>query len=102
MAKICVIGRCEDVLCYMAAGLEIREADNMTSAAESVDAALHEDCAAIFLSEEFASLAQTHEAEYSSFPTAVMPLPGGVDDIGTALLKKYVERAVGSDIVFSD
>lgn len=101
MAKIAVIGRSEDILCYMSAGFEMYTVADTSEAEDALARATSDGCAVVFLSPEFSHLASEHEAEYSErFLPALVPLPSYAHDVGTNLLKRYVERAVGSDIVF--
>lgn len=105
MAKIAVVGRREDALCYLAAGFAVYEASNDDEGLISVRNADSDGCAVVFLTPEFSHLALKLEDEYSEKLTpAVIPLPADVDGVntGSALLKKYVERAVGADIIFRE
>ncbi|MBQ8523840.1 MAG: V-type ATP synthase subunit F [Clostridia bacterium] len=105
MAKIAVVGRHEDVLCYLAAGFAVYEAANDSEGISRVRDAEVDGCAVIFLTPELSHLALSLEDEFAEKLTpAVIPLPadiGGVNT-GSGLLKKYVERAVGADIIFRD
>ena len=103
MAKVAVIGRSEEILCYMAAGFEMYTASDDTEAESALQKAADDGCAVVFLGPEFSHIAEEHEAEYSErLLPALVPLPSKEHDTGTSLLKRYVERAVGSDIVFGD
>lgn len=105
MAKIAVVGRREDVLCYLAAGFAVYEASGDDESVAAVRKADSDGCAVIFLTPEFSHLALVLEDEFAEKLTpAVIPLPADVDGVntGTGLLKKYVERAVGADIIFRE
>jgi len=105
MAKIAVVGRREDAICYLAAGFAVYEASGDEESLEAVRHADADGCAVIFLTPEISHLAITLEDEYAEKLTpAVIPLPADINGVntGSGLLKKYVERAVGADIIFRE
>ena len=105
MAKSAVVGRREDVLCYLAAGFAVYEASGDDESVAAVRKADSDGCAVIFLTPEISHLALVLEDEFAEKLTpAVIPLHADVDGVntGTGLLKKYVERAVGADIIFRE
>lgn len=102
MSKVGIVGRREEALCFLAAGFSVYEAHDYASASISLATAEEDDCSIIFLTPEFSQLAVDTEEHFSKKLTpAVVTLPNG-DSSGTALLKKYVERAVGADIIFRE
>lgn len=111
MAEIAVIGKREEALCYLAAGFTVYEAGDTESARNALRQSALDGCAAVFLTSEYSFIALEDEFSLSEALTpAIIPLPAAsgdnksaeVRDVGTSLLKKYVERAVGADIIFRD
>ncbi len=103
MYKIGVIGKREKILCFMASGFSIYNARDASSAASALKNAKNDDCAIIYISPETAELIPNEIAKYSGHMTpAIIPLPSAGGGLGTAQLKKAVERAVGADIIFKD
>ena len=61
------------------------------------------ECAILFLSPVYADALSAEIAVYDGMVTpAILPLPEADGGIGMRNLKKYVERAVGADILFKD
>ena len=106
MSQVAVIGRREEAMCFLAAGYAVYEASAHGEALKALEQADKDGCEIIFLTPEFSAIAEETEELYGERITpAVIPLPTGGSDmstIGMSLLKKYVERAVGADIIFRD
>lgn len=105
MAKIAVVGRRENVLCYLAAGFAVYPAENADDARTMLDRAASEGAQIVFVSTEYADALKEDIAEYAFLPTpAVTLLPKKCEgmDPGSILMKRAVERAVGADIIYRD
>ncbi len=103
MAKVAVVGKRDESMCFMAAGFSVYDADTEEEVVRQVKSAADDGCAVIYLVGEFTYLAKQLGEEYAeSITPAVVPLPSSDDKTGVRILKGYVEKAVGSDIVFRD
>lgn len=103
MPQIGVIGKREKILCFLAAGFHIYEAETSQASVEAVKKAENDGCAVIFISNDFKDIIPELIDMYNEKITpAVIPLPEGENEIGSELLSSFVERAVGSDILFEN
>ena len=101
MHKIGVVGSRGEVLCFMAAGFSVYEAENAERAAVMLRHAADDGCAVIFITDEYASeLSELIEKYASAASPAVSILPRSGSNAGEKMLSKAVTRAVGSDIIF--
>lgn len=101
MSKIGVVGSRSAVLCYMAAGFEVYEAETAETAAAALKKAAADGCAVIFITAELAGELSDEISRYSYSSTpAVTVLPKSGDSTGVRMLSRAVTRAVGSDIIF--
>jgi V/A-type H+-transporting ATPase subunit F len=101
MSKIGVVGSRSAVLCFMAAGFSVYEAETTESAAAALKKAADDGCAVIFVTSELAEELSDEIRRYSNSVTpAVTVLPKAGDSTGVKMLSEAVTRAVGSDIIF--
>ena len=106
MYKIGIIGERSSVLCFMALGFTVCEADTPAAAAPL----LHElagtgEYAAIFITEALAAALVDDIARYKDAPLpAITVIPGAVGSAGygMAAVRDAVIRAVGADILFKN
>ena len=102
MYKIGVVGSRASVLCFLAAGFSVYEAESTDEAAVKLRNAADDGCAVIFISPDYAAALTDEMTKYSSkLIPAVIPLPQQGSDYGTEQLKSAVIRAVGADIIFN-
>lgn len=107
MAKnIAVIGDEESIKGFSAIGLDIYPCDNNENAAQLLRKLADSDTyAIIFLTEEIFDLSEKERSRYEDRLTpAILPIPGVKENsgIGMKRLSAFVEKAVGSDIIFND
>lgn len=107
MAKgIAVIGDSESIKGFCAIGLDIYPCDDPSSAAALLRKIADSDSyAVIYLTEELYNLVEKERSRYEERLTpAVIPIPGvkGNSEAGKKRLSSFVERAVGSDIIFNN
>lgn len=107
MAKnIAVIGDSESIKGFSAIGLDIFPCDSSVEASHLFRRIADSDnYAIIFLTEEIFKLTEKERSRYEEKLTpAVVPIPGvkGNSAVGTKRLSSFVEKAVGSDIIFND
>ena len=107
MAKnIAVIGDAETVKGFSAIGLDIFPCDDSEQAAHLLrNIADGDSYAIIYLTEEVYNSVEKDRARYEERLTpAIIPIPGvrGSLATGRQRLSSFVEKAVGSDIIFND
>lgn len=107
MAKgIAVIGDSESIKGFCAIGLDIFPCDDLSSASALLRKIADSDrYAVIYLTEEIYGSAEKELSRYEERLTpAVIPIPGvkGNSGAGRKRLSSFVERAVGSDIIFNN
>ena len=103
MYKIAVLGDKDSVYGFAALGLDVYYADN-ADAGTSIfkELASSERYAVIYITEYLASLVTSEIDKYRFKPTpSIILIPGTKGNTGEGLsaVKKYVEKAVGSDIL---
>lgn len=104
MYKIAVLGDYDSIYGFASLGLDTFPVDEPAEAAKTLRNLSDGQYAVIYITE---SLANVLEKEVDKYQTAllpaIIPIPGvyGNTGIGIANVKKFVERAVGSDIIFN-
>ncbi len=101
MYKIGVIGDSDSILGFASAGLLVFPTEDATEAGKLLKK-LAEDYAVIFITEKLASALDAEIERYGSQPLpAIIPIPGitGNTGIGMKSVSRFVEQAVGSDIL---
>lgn len=105
MAKIAVMGDYDSIYGFAALGLAIFPADDPAEARKTLRRLAENDYGVIYVTEELAAdpefAAEIHRYEEQLAP-AVILIPGVKRNTGNGVagVKKSVERAVGSDILF--
>ncbi len=105
MYKVAVIGDRDSIYGFAALGLNVFFADNPQQGAELFKKITNEDYAVIYITEQLASHLSEEIEKFSYKPTpAIILIPGVKGNTGEGIraVKKSVEKAVGSDIVFND
>jgi V/A-type H+-transporting ATPase subunit F len=103
MYKLAVLGDHDSVYGFAAAGLDVYFAENDPHAARALRELAEGGYAAIYMTEGlYAYLDKEIEVYRQKTLPAIIPIPGasGSTGLGIARVKKSVERAVGSDILF--
>lgn len=98
-----VVGDRDSIYCYAALGLDVFPHDDAASAAKTIQRLAGQRYAVIFITEQLASRLSDLISSYSDdMIPAIIPIPGITGNTGCGLdaVKKSVERAVGSDIIF--
>jgi len=103
--KIAAVGDKDSILAFKAVGADVFSAVTPAAADEALKKLAKEQYSVIFITEELAAAVPATLSVLKSRPyPAVVPIPaGGAASIGFAResLKKDVERAIGTDIVFN-
>lgn len=105
MYKVAVIGDRDSIYGFAAIGLDTFPVKEPQEAAKLIKELIEEKYAVIYITE---SLQYVLEPEIDKYVTeklpAIIPIPGvsGNTGIGMRNVKKSVERAVGSDIIFNN
>lgn len=104
--KIAIIGDSESIKGFAAIGFEIIECENPEKANHILRSTVEADVySIIYMTEEMflACEKERKKHEEKTLP-AIIPVPGlrGNTGIGTGRLSDFVEKAVGSDIIFNN
>ena len=105
MYKIAVMGDRDSIYGFAALGLDTFPIGDAEDAGKKLIKLAEADYAVIYITE---ALAATLESEIDHYKSKLLPaiilIPGvsGNTGMGMKLVKKSVEQAVGSDIIFND
>lgn len=102
MYKIAVLGDRDSVLGFKALGLDVYPAETVEEAKAILHRLASEDCAIVYLTEQFGVQMEEEIARYKDeMKPAIILIPGkdGSLGIGMANVTRAVERAVGADIL---
>ena len=103
MYKIAVMGDRDSIYGFASVGLDIFPVDDVTLAHRQLRQLAENDYAIIYMTEALCAQLEKELDAYRDAPLpAIIPIPGvaGNTGMGIALVKKSVEKAVGSDIIF--
>lgn len=102
MYKIAAIGDRESVSGFACIGLEVHFASDAGTAAKLLKKMAQEEYAVIYITEKLASLIPQEIEKYREAVTpAIIPIPGVSGNTGEGMknVSRFVEKAVGSDII---
>lgn len=105
MYKIAVLGDRDSIYGYAALGLDIYPVTNMEDAGRILKKLADDRYAVIYLTEALqAGLVTMIDRYRTDKLPAIIPIPGVSGNTGMGMLnvKKSVEQAVGSDIIFNN
>lgn len=105
MYKIAVVGDRDSIYGFAALGLDIYPVNDREEAVKTLKSLAQGTYAVIYMTEAIVALLGNEVTAYSeSRIPAIIPIPGvsGNTGAGIANVKKMVEKAVGSDIIFND
>jgi V/A-type H+-transporting ATPase subunit F len=103
MYKIAVMGDRDSIYGFASVGLDIFPESEPSSAGKLIKTLTESGYAIIYMTEALYSVLEKELAAYKELPLpAIIPIPGvsGNTGIGISQIKKSVEKAVGSDILF--
>lgn len=102
MYKIGVIGDKNSIQGFLALGMDIFPSYKENEIRDNLHDCVKKGYAVIYITEQALSLVADEAEKYNDVPIpAIIPIPGsgGSLGIGKSNVKKFVERAVGSDIL---
>lgn len=105
MYKIAVMGDYDSIYGFGAVGLDTFPVSDEREAEKRLHDIVSANYAVIYITENWAAkLSDTIEKYRGQMLPAIIPIPGisGNTGAGVESVKKFVETAVGSDILFSD
>lgn len=105
MYKVAVLGDRDSIYGYAALGLDTYPVTDTEEAAKMLKNLAEGQYAVIYITESLQALLETEIDSYVTAPLpAIIPIPGvsGNTGMGMRSVKKSVERAVGSDIIFNN
>lgn len=105
MYRVAVIGDRDSVYGFSSLGLDVFFAENAREALPLFKEIVNGEYAVIYITERLADGLSDEIDKFSFLPTpAIILIPGlkGNTGQGMANVKKTVEKAVGSDIIFND
>lgn len=105
MYRIAAIGDRDSVYGFGVLGIDVVAVDYGENADEKFKKLANGEYAIIYITESLAKELEAEIEKYAEKPLpAIIPIPGvrGNNGVGIANVKKYVEKAVGSDIIFND
>ncbi|MDL2219117.1 V-type ATP synthase subunit F [Ruminococcaceae bacterium OttesenSCG-928-O06] len=103
MYKIAVMGDRDSIYGFSSVGLDIYPVDDPSLALRTVRNLTEGGYAIIYMTESLFSRMEQDLNEFNEQPLpAIIPIPGvtGNTGLGISRVKKSVEKAVGSDIIF--
>ncbi len=104
MYKIAVMGDRDSIYGFAALGLDVFPAQDIAEAAKKLRHLAEDNYAVVYITEALAAELETDIDRYrlQKLP-AIIPIPGITGNTGMGILnvKKSVEQAVGSDIIFN-
>jgi V/A-type H+-transporting ATPase subunit F len=105
MYKVAVLGDRDSIYGFAALGLETYPVDDREEAAKVLKTLANGQYAVIYITEALQAELETEVDQYvTDYLPAIIPIPGVSGNTGKGMrnVKKSVERAVGSDIIFNN
>jgi V/A-type H+-transporting ATPase subunit F len=105
MYKIAVLGDRDSIYGFAALGLDTYSVTDREEAAKTLKTLSEGQYAVIYITESLQAELETEIDRYvSEYLPAIIPIPGISGNTGRGMrnVKKSVERAVGSDIIFNN
>lgn len=105
MYKIGVLGDYDSICAFAALGLDTVSVESTKEAEDSLKNMASGDYGIIYVTEQYFKELESVIAGYRENVTpAILPIPtaSGFLEVGKERMKKFVEQAVGSDIIYND
>ena len=105
MYRIAVLGDRDSIYGFAALGLDVFPVNDSTEGGKTLRTLCDGNYAVIYITEALAAELEAEIEHFKSLPLpAIIPIPGvtGNTGMGIKMVKKSVEQAVGSDIIFNN
>ncbi len=105
MYKVAVIGDRDSIYGFAALGIDTYPVEEKEEAAKTLKTLAEGQYGVIYITESLQALLEEEIDRYiTSYLPAIIPIPGVFGNTGKGMqyVKKSVERAVGSDIIFNN
>lgn len=105
MYRIAVIGDRDSIYGFAALGLDVFPISDSAEGSRTLKSLAESEYAVIYITEALAAELERELDHFRQLPLpAIIPIPGiiGNNGMGIKMVKKSVEQAVGSDIIFND
>ncbi len=105
MYKIAVMGYYDSIYGFAALGLDTISLSELEEAEKKLEELAQSGYAVIYITEDwYDKLGHIIERYKEQMLPAIIPIPGVADNTGNGVrdVKKFVEQAVGADILFND
>lgn len=105
MYRIAVLGDRDSIYGFGTLGLDVYPVTQEEEGSRTLRNLCDGKYAVIYITEEWASILEKEINHFRTLPLpAIIPIPGlnGNTGMGIKMVKKSVEQAVGSDIIFND
>lgn len=105
MYRAAVIGDRDSIYGFAALGLDVFPVEGSDAGSKTLRRLAEGEYAVIYITEALAALLEHELDHYRLMPLpAIIPIPGitGNTGMGIRMVKKSVEQAVGSDIIFNE
>lgn len=105
MYRIAVVGDRDSIYGFATLGIEIFPVDNSEKASQTIKKLINENVGIIYITELIADEIYEELSELTKDSlVSIIPIPGlsGNTGIGIRNVKRAVEKAVGTDILFSE
>jgi len=105
MYKVAVLGERDSIYGFAALGLDTYPVTEHEEAARTLKILVEGQYAVIYITESMQAMLELEIDRYvSEYLPAIIPIPGVSGNTGRGMrnVKKSVERAVGSDIIFNN
>ena len=105
MYRVAVIGDRDSIYGFAALGLDVFPVTNIDEGSQTLRKLSEGEYAVIYITEALAAELEHELDHYKELPLpAIIPIPGvtGNTGMGIKMVKKSVEQAVGSDIIFGN
>lgn len=105
MYKVAIMGDSDSIYGFAALGIATFPVESSEDAAKTLKKLAEQEYAVIYVTEAIQALIEPEMDRYlTALIPAIIPIPGvsGNTGMGIRNVKKSVERAVGSDIIFNN
>ena len=103
--RICILGDFDSISAFTVLGLDTYPVSGNEQAEDTLKQLIQREYSVIFITENYAKALSDILDKYRILPVpAIIPIPSvqGSTGFGIGYVKKAVEQAVGSDIIFNE